>query len=191
MDSGIDESWQAEEDSPGNTGVLKGEPMRFIENSQGVVAARAVGTGAGPWMADSIGIKPGDLKEDDNDIAVTESTPNPESPAACASEKPASVTHMSGSDASSKLPSYPVGRGIIFPFNQTLPRCGVGMCRCSALITKTRRSDPSKTGFLCLSHGLDVTTAARDLVFSQPQGKKNLYTFISPQHEAAIRAFLA
>ena len=142
-------------------------------------------------MADSIGIKPGDPKEDDNDIAVTGSTPNPEPPAACASEKPASitqVTHMSGSDASSMLPSYPVGRGIIFPFNQTLPKCG--MCRCSALITKTRRSDPSKIGFLCLGHGLDVTSAARDLVFSQAHAKKHICTFISPQHEAAIRAFL-
>ena len=141
-------------------------------------------------MADSIGIKPDDPKEDDNDIAVTESTPNPETPSACASEKPASVTpvtRMSGSDASSMLPSYPVGRGIIFPFSQELPKCG--MCRCSALITKTRRPDPSKTVFLCLGHGLDVTLAARDLVLLQ--AKKSLYTFISPQHEAAIRAFLA
>ena len=159
MDGGIDESLQAEEGSPENTGMLKGEPTRFIENSQGVVAARAVGTGTGPWMADCIGIKPGGPKEDDNDIAVIESTPNSEPPAACASEKPTGVTpvtHMSGSDASSMLPSYPVGRGIIFPFNQTLPRCG--MCYCSALITKTRRSNPSKTSFLCLGHGLDVTS---------------------------------
>ena len=156
MDSGIDESLQAEEGSPKNTGVLKEEPAQFIGNSQGLVAARTVGIGAGPWMADSIGIQPGDHKEDDNGIAVTASTPNPESPAACASEKLANVTpvsHMSWSDALSMLPSYPVGRGII-PFNQRLPKCG--MCRCSALITKTRHSNPSKTGFLCLGHGLDV-----------------------------------
>jgi len=182
-DSGIDESLQADEEAPGNMGVLKGEPARFMKSNQGVVATRTVGTGVGALMTDSM---------DDNDIAVTRSTSNPKPPAASTNEKLATITpvaNISGPGTLSVLPPYPVGRGIFLPFNQTLPKCE--MCRCtSALITRTRRSDPCNTVFLCLGHGLDVTSATHDLVLCQLT-KKYLYSFISPQHEAAIRAVLA
>ena len=159
-----------------------------METNQGVVAARTVGKGAEAWMADSIGIQRGDPEEGDNDIAVTESAPNPKPPAASTNEKPTGirVINRSSSNASSKLPSHPVGRGVLLPFNQTLPRCR--SCCSSALITRTRRSDPTNTGFVCLDHGLKGTSVTRDLVLLQ--AKRNLFTFISPQHEAAIRAFL-
>jgi len=159
--------------------VLKGKTA-FMENKQGIVATRTVGKEAEAWMADSM---------DGNDIAVTGSTPNPKPPAASTNEKLTGirVVNRSSSNASSKLPSHPVGRGVLLPFNQTLPRCR--SCQSSALITRTRRSDPTNTGFVCLDHGLKGTSVTRDLVLLQ--AKRSLFTFISPQHEAAIRAFLA
>jgi len=151
-------------------------------NRQGVVATRTVGKEAEAWMADSV---------EGNDITVTESTPNPKPPAASTNEKltlaDIRVVNRSSPNASSKRPSHPVGRGILLPFNQTLPRCR--SCQSSALIIRTRRSDPTNTGFVCLDHGLKGTSATRDLVLLQ--AKRSVFTFISPQHEAAIRAFLA
>ena len=51
MDNGIDETLYAEEEARGNMSVLKGEPARFMENGQGVLATRTVETGAGAWMS--------------------------------------------------------------------------------------------------------------------------------------------
>ena len=110
------------------------------------------------------------------------------SPATPANEKLAGtplVTSGPGSAASPVIPSYPVGRGISLPFGQLLPKCDA--CSCNALITWYRPCNPKKNGVVCLDHGLTEGTATRDLVLLK---WKNRFRFISPEHEAAIRAFL-
>ena len=55
-----------------------------------------------------------------------------------------------------------------------------------ALIAWSSRSDPKETGVVCLDHGL---SNLRDLVLTWDA--KRRYRFISPEHEAALRAYLA
>jgi len=68
---------QAEEDSPGNMSVLKGEAARLMKNSRGAVAStRTVKRGRKVLTTDKIGIQRGGLEEDDNGVAIGTSTPN-------------------------------------------------------------------------------------------------------------------
>jgi len=135
-------------------------------------------------MINNKGVQRGDPEEDDNGT----STPNSEPPATPANERLAGappVTSGPGSAVSPVLPSYPVGRGISLPFGQLLPKCDT--CSCNALITWRRDGNPKKHGVVCLDHGLEAYLPARDLAL---RSWKNEYIFISPEHEAAIRAFL-
>ena len=103
----------------------------------------------------------------------------------------------SGPAASTVLPSYPVGRGIFLPSDQLLsgqllPPCE--KCGCRALIARVSNSNSFKNGVLCLDHGLEEDSITRCLVVravAQTKKKSVVYRFISPEHEAAIRAFLA
>ena len=178
MAHGIDGRMQAEEEISGNIGALEGEPVQFMENSQGHVAAtHAIETGATmPLMADHIGMQQGDLEEDDTGVTIIASAPIPEPPVS-------PVTNGSQPAASLVLPSYPVGRGVSLPFGQLLPPCA--RCNCHALITLTRHSNTGTNRVLCLDHGLRYTSYIEDLV------PLKRYSFISPEHESAIRAFLA
>jgi len=149
-----------------------------MENNQGEsIATRTVETGPETLMTNKIGIQQWDAeKGEDKGIAI--GVPP--------------VASGSGSATSSAPPSYPVGRGISLPSGRFLPECE--SCDCRALISRTSRSYPSKNGLLCLDHGLDVNSVTRDLVIrtATPQNKtKYVYAFISPEHEAAIREFLA
>ena len=174
--------------------MLKGEPVRLMKNRRGGVAATRIaktGTGTEALRINNIGIQRGDPEEVDNDcVAIGTSTPNSKPPATLANEKLAGVppvTSGPGSAASLVLPSYPVGRGISLPFGLLLPKCD--WCSYNSLIAWSCRSNPSENGDMCLDHGLQDNSATRDLVM------KNIsiyqYSFISPEHEAAIRAFLA
>ena len=187
----FDERLQAEEVAPGNMGALQGEPARLVKNSRGEVAeTRIVKTGKETLMFNNIGTQWGGLGEDNNGVAIGTSTPNSKPPIAPANSKPAGVlpvTSSPGSAGSPVLPSYPVGRGISLPFDQFLPKCD--WCSCNALITWILRSDPKVSGALCFDHGLQSNSATRDLVMGNYPFYQ--YSFISPEHEAAIRAFLA
>jgi len=165
-----------------------------MRNSQREVAGTStVETGSKTWqMANNIGIQLGDPeKTDDGGVAITTSTPilNAKHPVTPANEKlevvPPEIVG-SGPAASPALPSYPVGRGISLPFGQLLPRCA--KCKCNALIAMTHRSNPERNCVLCLDHGLLGNSVTRDLILLRAW---NRYSFISPEHEAAIRAFLA
>ena len=188
----FDERLQAEEGAPGNVGVLKGEPARLVKNSRGEVAeTRIVKTGKESLKFNNIGTQRGSPGEDNNGVAIGTSTPNSKPPITPANEKLAGVppiTSRPGSAGSPVLPSYPVGRGISLPFDQFLPKCD--WCSCNALITWTPilRSCPKVSGALCLDHGLQSNSATRDLVMGNYHFYQ--YRFISPEHEAAIRAFL-
>jgi hypothetical protein len=176
---------------PGNANVLKGEPAQLVKNSRGEVATmRTVETGAEMLMADNIRVQQGDPEKDNTDIAIGTPTPNRKPRAAPANEELAGVrpvTSGPGSTASPMLPSHTVGRNMTLPYGQLLPRCG--MCNCSALIVRTRRPHSKHNCFVCLDHGLSETSNTRDLVLRS--GPKSRYAFISPEHEAAIRAFFA
>ena len=184
---------------PGNINVRKGEPAQKWKNNQRKVAGtRTVGTGAKTWgMGNNIGMQQGDLVKEDDDggeITTSTSTLNAKHPVAHANEKlevVPPVTVESGSAASPALPSHPVGRGISLPFGQSLPRCA--KCSCSALINKVDSFHPESNYVLCLDHGLLINSVTRDLVFPRTNSWPCLwsYRFISPEHEAAIRAFLA
>ena len=181
---------QAEE-VPRITCTPKGELAQLIANSLREVAATlTVETGATTWpMADDTGMQQGDLEEDDNGVAITTPAPKPKPPVAPVNEKiegAAPVTVESRPAAPLVLPSYPVGRGVSLPFGQSLPRCA--RCNCSALIAMTHRYDPGKNRVLCLDHGLLWTSDTKDLVLLKAW---NRYSFISPEHGAAIRAFVA
>jgi len=164
-----------------------------MKNSQGAVAATRIaktgtGTEASRLRIDNTRIRRGDPEEVDYDgVAIGTSTPNSKPPATLANEKLAGVPPVTGPAASLVLPSYPVGRGISLPFGLLLPKCD--WCSCNSLIAWSCRSDPSENGVMCLDHGLQDNSATRDLVM------KNIsfyqYSFISQEHEAAIRAFLA
>ena len=141
-------------------------------------------------MSDKPGIKQGDPERADIGVAIGTSTPNRKPPAVPADEELAGVhpvSSVSGSTASVVLPSYPVGRKIALPFGQLLPLCEVSGCDCRAVIVKTRGSNFEYQCVVCLDHGLEEYSKTRDLVLRS--GLK--YHFISPEHEAAIRASFA
>ena len=186
---------QAEEDAPGNTRGLKGEPARLIKNSRrAVAAARIVKTGKEALRINDIGIQRGDPDEDNNGVLTGTSTINSKPPATADNEKLARVspgTSRPESPASPVLRSYPVGRGISLPFDRSLPKCSWSSCSCNALIVWRSHSDIKQNGVVCLDHGLqknlnDYPTRYLSLGYTSFQ-----YEFISPEHEAAIRAFLA
>jgi len=176
--------------------VLKGETARLLNNSWGQwgrAAIRITETGKKASMINNIGIQLGDPEEDDNGIAIGTSTPNSKPPATPTNEKLAGVPPVMsrpGSPAPPVLPSYPVGRGISLPFGELLPKCNWCSCSCNALIAWSSHSYPKKSGVLCLDHGLQESSATRDVVLKW-DFFNNRYNFISPDHEAAIRAFLA
>ena len=172
--------------------VVKGEPARLVKNSQGEVAeTRIVKTGKEASTINNIGTQRGDPEEYNNGVAIGPSMPNSKPPATPANGKLAGVppvTSGPGSVASPALPSYPMGRGISLPFGQLLPKCC--HCSCNSLIAwTTSHSDPEVNGALCLDHGLLADSATRDLVIRNDDSFR--FGFISPEHEAAIRAFLA
>jgi hypothetical protein len=175
--------------------MLKGEPAQLTKNGRGsrgeVAATGIVETGKETLATNKTGIQRGDPEEDDNG-AICTSTPNSKPPAAPADEELAGVPPVTGgpgSAASTALPCYSVGREISLPFDQVLPQCH--HCTCSALIAWSGRSDPKAAGVVCLDHGLQVRKGSdiRDLVLRWDI--KWRYRFISPEHEAALRAFLA
>jgi len=162
----------ADRGDTGNNNVFEGESAQPIRNKQGeMIATHTVETGPETSMVNNIRTQQGGPeKNEDEGISIDL----------------AGVTSETGSTASPMLPSYPVGRGVSLPFGQLLPKCET--CCCSALIARTRRSGSSKkSGVLCLVHGLSETSLTECLVLKE--SKKSQYTFISPTHEAAIRAF--
>ena len=176
--------------------MLKGEPARLMKNSQGAVAAtRVVKTGKKALRINKIGTQRGDPEEDDDGAAIGTSTINSKPPATVANEKlirVPPVTSRPGSPA--PPPSYPVGRGISLPgpFGGLLPKCNWSSCSCNALIVWRSGFDSKQTGLVCLDHGLREESegwATRDLVVKSHSSFR--YEFISPEHEATIRAFLA
>ena len=173
--------------------VLKGEPARLMKNSRGTVApTHIVETGTEALRINNIGIQRGDPEEDDNGVAIGTSRPNSRPPAAIANEILVGVppaTSTPGSPASTVLPSYPVGRGISFPFGRLLPKCSWSSCSCNALIIWRSSLDTKQNGPVCLDHGLRKNSVTRDLSLKTSSNFK--YAFISPEHDAAIRAFLA
>ena len=169
--------------------MLKGEPTRLMKNSSREVATtHIVETGAESLMINNIGIQRGH-PEDVNSVGICTSTSNSKPPATPTNEKLTDappVTSKLGSAASPILPSYPVGRGISLSFGQLLPKCY--RCSCNALIAWSDSSNADHNGFMCLDHGLQANSATRDLVMKQNPPYQ--YGFISPEHEAAMRAFL-
>ena len=180
---------------PGNIGVREGEPVQKMKSSQQEVAGtRTFETGAKTWrMANNIRMQRGDPeKEDDDGVAITTFTSTLNDKHLVAPTNDEVVPRLavgSGPPASPALPSYPVGRGISLPFGQLLPRCA--MCNCGALISMTHRSNPEIKCVLCLDHGLLGSSVTRDLILLNVTWNRYRYSFISPEHEAAIRAFLA
>jgi len=161
-----------------------------VKNGE-VGETRIVKTGKEASMTNNIGIQRGDPEEDNNGVAIGMFMPNSKPPATPANERLAGVppvTSGPGSAASRALPSYPVGRGISLPFGQSLPKCS--RCSCSSLIAWTRISNPNVNGAMCLDHGLQTNSVTRDLVIHNDTSAFR-YGFTSPEHEAAIRAFLA
>ena len=163
-----------------------------MKNSQGEVAeTRIVKTGKEASTTNNTGIQQGDPEEDNNSVAIGTFMPDSKPPATPANDKLAGVppvTSGPGSAASLVLPSYPVGRGISLSFGQLLPKCH--SCSCNGLIAWSHLSDPGINGVWCLDHGLQANSATRDLVI-QDSDSNFRYGFISPEHEAAIRASLA
>jgi hypothetical protein len=149
-------------------------------------------TRAEKWrIANNNGIQQGDSeKEDDDGVATMTSTStlNAERPVTPASEKLEVVPPAVGSGLAAfpALPCYPVGRGISLPFGQSLPRCA--FCNCNALIAMRHRSEAERVW--CLEHGLLGKSDTRDLILLPPWCDWR-FSFISPEHEAAIRAFVA
>ena len=182
---------------PGNISVKKREPAQQLNNNQREVAeTRTVKTRAKkPRTAKNKAIQQGDPEMEDGDGAATTPALNGKPPVIPANERLEAVSpDIVGSEsaASSAIPSYPVGRGISLPFGQSLPRCE--RCSCCALIATKHRYTPEANHVLCLDHGLLRNSATRDLILlTVPQWSMNLqsYNFISPEHEAAIRGFLA
>ena len=163
---------------------------------RGVAATHIVETGKEALMINNMGVQRDDPGEDDNGVATCRPTPNYKRLAAPANEEltglsPVTSGPTTGSTESPVLPCYSVGLGVSFPFGQLLPRCSERGCNCNALIAWSNRSDPKETGVVCLGHGLqwanhwDVQNLA--LIWTA----QRRYRFISPEHEAALRAFLA
>ena len=167
----------------------KGKSTRLMKSSQGKVAAtRIVETGT---EINNIGIQGGDLEEDDDGVAICTSTRNSKPLATPANEKLAGVPPVTSGPGSAASPvplSYPVGRGISLPFGRLLPKCDA--CSCNALIAWYSLSNPKKNGVVCLDHGLHKCYDTRHLTLQLMVGNCR-YSFISPEHEAAIRAFFS
>ena len=194
VDDGTDKCVQAEGRAPGNMSILKGEPTQPTKKRRGhqgkVAATGIVNTGKEALTINNIGIQRGDREEGDNGVANCTSTLSSQPPVAPINEELADVppvTSGPGSAASPVLVHYSVGRGVSLPFSQLLPRCS--LCSCSALIVRSNRSDPMESALLCLEHGLQLYSNIRALELSWTM--ENRYRFISPEHEAALRAFLA
>ena len=176
--------------------MLKGEPAQLMKNSRGAGAAtRIVKTGKEASKINNIGTQRGDPEEDNNGVPIGTSTINSKPPATAANKKLAGVppvTSRPGSPASPVQSSYPVGRGILLPFGRLLPKCDWSNCSCNALIAWRSGNDTNRNGVVCLDHGLIEESAnrpTRDLCMKQLSIFR--YEFISPEHETAIRAFLA
>jgi len=171
-----DDELSAEEDVPGNVNVFKGKPTRLMKNSRrgGVAETRIVKTGTEALRIKNIGIPRGDPEEDDKGVAI--------------GVPPG--TSRPGSPASPVLHSYPVGRGISLPFDRLLPKCSWSSCNCNALIIWRSYSDINQNGVVCLDHGLrkESEYSTRQLALGYTSFR---HEFISPEHEDAIRAFLA
>ena len=165
-----------------------------MKNSRGAVAAtRVVKTGKKTLRINEIGTQRGDPEEDDNSVSIGTSTINSKPPATADNEKLADVppgTSRPESPASPVLRSYPVGRGISLPFDRSLPKCSWSSCSCNALIVWRSHSDIRQNGVVCLDHGLleeSEDWPTRNLYLKSSSFR---YEFISPEHDAAIRAFL-
>jgi len=187
---------QAEGDAPVNMSVLKGEPARLMKNSRGVVATtHIVKTGTEALRINNRGIQRGDPEEDENGVSIGTYTTNSRPPATAPNEKLAGVppvTSRPGSPAPPALRSYPVGRGISLPFGRLLPKCDWSSCSCHALIVWRSILDIKQTGVVCLDHGLIKESESWPTQRLRLNGNHIFqYEFISPEHEAAIRAFLA
>ena len=174
--------------------MLKGEPTQPTKKRRGhrgkVAATGIVNTGREASIINNIVIQRGDREEGDNDVANCTSTLSSQPPAAPINEELAGmppVTSELGPAESLVLPCYSVGRGVSLPFGQLLPQCCE--CSCNALIARINRSDSKETGVVCLDHGLHPYPDIQDLKLWWTMEYR--YRFISPEHEAAIRAFLA
>jgi hypothetical protein len=175
--------------------VLKVKPTHLTKNGRRngrreVAATHIVETGKEALMINNIGIQKGDPEENDNSVGICTSTPNSKPPASPANEELTGlppVTSAPGSAAPPVLPCYSVGWGVSLPFGQVLPQC----CNCSrnALIARSNRSKPEVNGVVCLEHGLDKHSGIQNLKLLWTTTHR--YRFISPEHEAAIRAFFA
>ena len=140
-------------------------------------------------IINDMGIQRDDPEEDDNGVAICTSTPNSKSLTAPTNEELTGVlpvTSVPESAAPPVLPCYSVGCGVSLPFGQPLPQCSECECGLNTLISWSGRSDPKETGVVCLYHGL---SNLRDPVLNWTVNRR--YRFISPEHEAALRAFLA
>jgi hypothetical protein len=175
--------------------MLKGEPTQPTKKRRGhrgkVAATGIVNTGKEALMINNIRTQSGDPEEDENGIGICMSTPNSKSPVSPVNDKLTCLSLVTsepapGSVASPVLPCYSVGCGVSLPFGQLLPQCSKYNCHHNALIAWSNRSDPKETGVVCLSHGL---SDIRGLVLTWDVYRR--YCFISPEHEAALRAFLA
>jgi hypothetical protein len=194
VDDCIDERLQVEDLTSENMRVLKREPAQLTKRgsgSQGKVAATGiVETGKEALMINNIGTQEGNREADDNGVAICTSASDSKPPAAPADEELTRVPPVAsgpGSAASPVLPYYSVGWGISLPFGQSLPQCSE--CSCNALIAWSNRSDPKENGVVCVAHGLQEHADIRDLKLRWTM--KWRYRFISQEHKAALRAFLA
>ena len=176
--------------------VLKGEAAQLTKNGSGsrgeVAATCMVETGKQALMINNAEIQSDKREEDDNGVAICTSTPYSKPPAAPANEELTGVfpvTGGPGSAASPMLPCYSVGWDISLPFGHLLPQCCHRKCSYNALIAWSSRSDPEETGVVCLEHGINRHQNIRDLELLWTTTRR--YRFISPDHEAAIRAFFA
>ena len=173
--------------------MLKGEPTQSRtkrRGHRGKVAATGINTGKEASIINNLGIQRGDREEDDNGVANCTSTFSSQPPAVPINEGLAGVPPVTsglGSVESPVLPYYSVGKGISLPFGQVLPQCS--HCSHHALISWSNRSNPKENGVLSLDHGLVNGSDIRDLKL--PWYIEHRYRFISPEHEAAIREFLA
>ena len=193
VDDWTDECVQADGGAPRNMSMLKGEPARPTKKRRGnrgaVAAMRMVKKGKEVLMVNNMGIQWDDPEEDDNGVAICTSTPNSKSLTVPASEELTDVLPVTSEPESAAppvLPCYSVGWGVSLPFGQPLPQCSECECRFNALIAWSGRSDPRETGVVCLGHGL---SKLRDPVLNWTIDRR--YRFISREHEAALRAFLA
>ena len=164
-----------------------------MKNSRGAVAAtRIVKTGTEALRINNTGVQRGDPEEDDNGVSIGTYTINSKPPATTANDKLSGVppvTSRPRSPASPVLHSYPVGRGVSLPFGRLLPKCDWSNCSCNALIIWRSVNDTKRNGVVCLDHGLQEDLPTQDLHMKRLSVFR--YEFISPEHEAAIRAFLA